>query len=140
LKHTEFLDVCLDFKSGKYSPYRKPNDKLLYINAKSNHPATIKKKLLHMISKRISEISCNEETFTQAAPDYNQALCNSGCNDSIRYNPADKCAVNRASRKKARKRNATWFNLPCSVRQGNAMPRGLISHVALGKETQCHVV
>jgi len=51
LKRTDFLDVCLDLESGKYSSYRKPNDKPLYINAKSNHSSTIKKQLPHMISK-----------------------------------------------------------------------------------------
>ena len=44
LTTTDFLDVTLDLNSGKYFPYRKPNDKPIYVNTKSNHPPTILKK------------------------------------------------------------------------------------------------
>ena len=37
LSVTDFFDVTLDLSRGKYYPYRKPNDKPLYINASSNH-------------------------------------------------------------------------------------------------------
>ena len=33
-----FLDLTFDLNSGKYYPYRKPNDKPMYINRLSNHP------------------------------------------------------------------------------------------------------
>ena len=45
LTTTNFLDVTLDLFTGKYYPYRKPNDCPLYVNANSNHPATILKQL-----------------------------------------------------------------------------------------------
>ena len=38
LKQADFLDVTLDLPTGKFWPYRKPNNDPLYINAKSNHP------------------------------------------------------------------------------------------------------
>ena len=38
---TDFLDVTLDLKSVTYCPYRKPNNKLFYINKHSNHPPLI---------------------------------------------------------------------------------------------------
>jgi hypothetical protein len=41
LTTTDFLDVSLDLSTGKYYPFRKPNDKPLYINASSNHPPSI---------------------------------------------------------------------------------------------------
>ena len=43
LIQTNFLDVTFNLKSGKYWPYRKPNDQPLYVNAGSNHPPMIKK-------------------------------------------------------------------------------------------------
>ena len=41
LTTTDFLDVTLDLFTGKYFPYRKPNDNPLYVNAHSNHPTNI---------------------------------------------------------------------------------------------------
>jgi len=41
LTNTDFLNVNFDLSTGKYSPYRKPNNKPLYINNKSNHPTII---------------------------------------------------------------------------------------------------
>ena len=56
---TDFLDVTFNLKSGKNWPFRKLNDQPLYINAGSNHPPMIKKQLPSMLSKRLSELSCN---------------------------------------------------------------------------------
>lgn len=33
-----FLDVTLNLKSNRFYPYRKPNNKLSYININSDHP------------------------------------------------------------------------------------------------------
>ena len=38
---TDFPDVTFDLTNGTYKPYRKPNDKPLYINRSSNHPSPI---------------------------------------------------------------------------------------------------
>ena len=38
LRTVNFLDVTFSLCSGKYYPYRKPNDKPLYINRLLNHP------------------------------------------------------------------------------------------------------
>ena len=38
LKEVDFLDVTLNLQNGIYCPYKKPNDKLLYIYSSSNHP------------------------------------------------------------------------------------------------------
>ena len=41
LKIVNYLDVTLNLTTAKYYPYRKPDNNLLYINAKSNHPPSI---------------------------------------------------------------------------------------------------
>ena len=55
-------------------PFRKPNNILLYINVKSNHPLKIKKDLPKMISKRLSELSCNKDEFDMGKPLYEKSL------------------------------------------------------------------
>ena len=40
-----------------------------------------------MVSKRISNISCDKEYFDKAAPDYNKALKNSDFNKTIKFTP-----------------------------------------------------
>ena len=37
LKIVDFLDITFNISSGTYKPYRKPNEKLLYVNTSSNH-------------------------------------------------------------------------------------------------------
>ena len=50
LIETDLLDVTFNLLTGKYFPFRKVNNKPLYINAKSNHPLTIKQELPKMIN------------------------------------------------------------------------------------------
>ena len=50
---TNFLDITLNLSSGKFWPYRKPNNQPLYIHVASNHPPIIKKHLPSMIAKRV---------------------------------------------------------------------------------------
>ena len=61
LIETDFLDVTFNLTTGKFFPYRKPNNIPLYINVKSNHPPSIIKDLPKMINKRLSDLSCNKE-------------------------------------------------------------------------------
>ena len=109
LKSVNFLDVTFNLTTGKYQPYKKPNDHPVYINTKSNHPPNIIKVLPESISRRISDISSNEQIFDTAAPYYNDALSASGYNEKITYKsdvtPTDK----------GRKRNIIWFNPPYSM-------------------------
>ena len=46
-----FLDATMGLASGKYSPYRKPNDTPLYTHKHSNHPPNITKQLPEMSMK-----------------------------------------------------------------------------------------
>ena len=63
LIETDFLDVTFNLATKKYFPFRKANNTPLYINAFSNHPPITIKQLPKMISKRISDLSCNKEQF-----------------------------------------------------------------------------
>ena len=40
-KEAHFLDITFNLNNGIYKPYKKPNDRLLYINKSSNHPPQI---------------------------------------------------------------------------------------------------
>ena len=41
LRQVEFLDVTFSLITGLYTPYKTPNDNLLYINASSEHPPKV---------------------------------------------------------------------------------------------------
>ena len=56
LKSEDFLDVTFDLLNEIYKPYRKPNNKPLYINKHSSHPPNILKQLPKSIEKRILKI------------------------------------------------------------------------------------
>ena len=43
LIEVDFLDVTFNLENNTYRPYKKTNDKLIYIDASSNHPPQIKK-------------------------------------------------------------------------------------------------
>lgn len=40
-KTINFLDVTLDLTRGSYKPFLKPNNKILYVHRKSNHPLVL---------------------------------------------------------------------------------------------------
>ena len=85
LRITNFLDVGFDLRIRRYYPYTKTNGE--FIHKKSNDPTFITKKIPAIISKRISNISCDKESFDKAAPEYNNALKNSGLNGNIKFTP-----------------------------------------------------
>ena len=108
LIQTDFLDVTLNLCTGRYWPYRKPNDQPLYINVQSNHPPWITKKLPYMIVKRISDISCDVDAFSSSLPAYEEALKQSG--HKIQPLPFER-AIGRNKRRQ-RRRKVIWFNPP----------------------------
>ena len=57
----DFLDVTFNLATTKFFPFRKPNNQLLYINTKSNHPPNILRNHPNMINKRLSDLPCNDE-------------------------------------------------------------------------------
>ena len=64
------------------------------------------------ISRRISDILCNQEIFDKAKPDYEKELRDSGYADNLLHvkTPENK----DLNKKKKRKRNIIWFNPPHS--------------------------
>ena len=90
-------------------PQTKWPPSVYYINKQSNHPPIIIKNLPASISRRISGISCDEETFHKAAPAYNDALKSSGYAERLSFvekQPKTKC--------RSRQRNIIWFIPPFS--------------------------
>lgn len=73
--------------SGTYRLYRKPNERLTYINTVSCHPLTMLKILIKGASKKIMNFSFNEEIFDAAAQYYNESLAISGLRDRISQMP-----------------------------------------------------
>ena len=104
---TDFLDVTFDLATGKYFPYRKPNDRPLYINKSSNHPPSIVKQLPVMINKRLNDLSCDKDEFNKASPVYESALKDSGYSTSLSFVQSEPPPRNRN-----RKRQVIWFNPP----------------------------
>ena len=107
LEGTDFLDVYLNLKSGRYKPYHKPNDVPLYVHSESNHPPTIIKKMPEMIEQRVSKISCDETEFEKAKKYYENALEKSGYKEKLSY-------VAPIKKTQKRKRKIIWFNPPYS--------------------------
>ena len=109
LKTVNFLDVTFNLCTGKYQPYKKPNNTPTYINVNSNHPPNIIKALPNNISKRISNISSDKATFNNVAPSYNNVLSASGYKVNLTYQQ------DLAPSKKVRQIKIIWFNPPCSM-------------------------
>ena len=85
LKVVNYLDVTLNLTTGKYYPYRKPDNNPLYINANSNHPPSVIRQIPAPISTRISGLSCDSDEFNKTSQLYNDALKSSGYKEKIQY-------------------------------------------------------
>ena len=78
LIETDFSDVSFNLNTGKYFPFKKPNNTPIYIHSESTHPLSIIKQLPLMTNKRISSLPCDEIEFNKAKITYETALKNSG--------------------------------------------------------------
>ena len=108
LKIVNFLDVTFNLTENSYKPYKKPNDRLLYINTESNHPPEIIKQIPISINKRLNQNSSSEEIFNNSKTEYEQSLKNSGYkNFELKYDPPKE-----NHKKRSRKRDIIWFNPP----------------------------
>ena len=100
MKVVNFLDVTFDLNSGKYRPYKKPNDELQYINKHSNHPPNIVKHLPETISRRLSNLSYDEEIFNNAKTPYQEALKSCGYEEDLVYTQNNTTQTRRKKQKK----------------------------------------
>ena len=62
-----------------------------------------------MLATRLSQLSCDSKEFSNAVPEYEEAMHRSGHTGKLEY--ADNLV---SKKKKKRKRNITWFNPPFS--------------------------
>ena len=107
LKTIDFLDVTFDLDSNVYKPFRKENNKPIYINKHCNHPPSILKQLPKSIEKRISETSSNKGFFDESIKSYKDALKESGFSEALNY-----ITPTTNKKQKNRKRKIIWFNPP----------------------------
>ena len=142
-----FIDVCLDLKTGLFYPYHKPNENLHYVNCNSNHPYAVIKSVVKVISHRISKLSANNQIFNDNAEYYNKALARAGYVEKIQFNNNNQSnTINNSSNsssndmvnnnqhpkkiickynkiKKYRKRKLIWYNPPYSKHSNINIPK-----------------
>ena len=73
-KSVDFLNATIDLVIDIYKPFRKPNNKPLYVNKCSNHPPNILKQLPKSTEKRISETSSNIDAFDKLIKIYDDTF------------------------------------------------------------------
>ena len=105
LKTVNYLDITLDLSTGTCKPYCKPNDEILYILAKSNHPANILKQLPISIETRLFNLSSNSEIFREASKHYQNILNQSGYDCKIQYKPPNMENKNKSTLPKNHKKH-----------------------------------
>ena len=110
---TDYLDVTFNMDTGKYQPFRKENNTPLYINTKSNHPATVKSEIPNMVGNRLSDLSCDEEAFNRAKGIYEAALRDSGFVPDLKFQPKEE-ENSQPRRNRKRNRKVIWYNPPFS--------------------------
>ena len=103
-----FLDVTLNLSTGKFSPYRKPNDEIKYVNAKSNHPPNVIRGIPKAVNKRLSAISSTKKEFDEAKEPYQEALNASGYQHHLEFEEQEQ----RTAKKSRRRRQILWYNPP----------------------------
>ena len=85
LKQVEFLDLTFNLITGLDTPYKKPNNNLLYINTSSDHPPQVIKQLTNSINKRLCKNLAKEQVFNTVKRVYENALHRSGYKSSLKY-------------------------------------------------------
>ena len=72
------MAIAFNLLDGIYKPYKRPNDRLLYVNTSSNHPPQIIKQLPTSISNLLSNNSSKKQVFDISKGEYEKALRESG--------------------------------------------------------------
>ena len=110
-----FLDVTLDLGTGSHKPYRKPNDRPLYVHVGSNHPPNVLKQIPIGINKRLATISSTSEDFDRAAPDYQRALNESGHKHKLVMPSESATDTRRNGGNTRQKRKVVYYNPPFNM-------------------------
>ena len=90
LKIVNYLDVTLDLETGNYKPYRKPGNEINYVHVQSNHPPNVIKQIPLSIQNRLSNLSSDENIFTESLQYYKDALERAGHKHDFKYTPSDR--------------------------------------------------
>ena len=106
LRRTDFLDVQLDLTTMTFAPFRKPNSRTMYVNAKSNHPKCVLASIPKSVNDRLIKRSSDEKQFNENKADYERALKDAGYIAELKYQKLD------SGKRRNRRRNITWFNPP----------------------------
>ena len=107
-----FLDVTLDLTNESHKPYRKPNDRPLYVHVESNHPQSVIKQIPKGINKRLLNISSSKEHFDRAAPAYQKALDESGHKYTLKKEDIQQTTRGKPRNSARKKRNIIFFTPP----------------------------
>ena len=106
LKEVDFLSISLILRNGTYRPYKKSNDRLIYIHNLSKHPPNVIKQIPNSIQDRLSKNSSNEEIFNTTKCEYEDLLRNNEFKVDFKY------TKNQRQKPQNRSRNIIWFNSP----------------------------
>ena len=82
-KCTNYLDINLNLDTNEYSPFKKPNDEIVYVHKESDHPATILRQIPTMIATHLSDLSSNSDIFNKGKKPYTDALKQSGYSGNL---------------------------------------------------------
>ena len=128
-KVIDFLDVTLDSNSGLYSPYNKPNNIPVYVNAGSNHPPKVLKNIALGVQRRLSTNSSNEEIFNKAKPLYQDALRKTGHTHELKYEKIDVTTLNKKRNKRQRYKRIFYFTPPYEMTVASPLGKNFIELV-----------
>ena len=59
-----FLDLNFNLKQHSFFSYRKPNNRIIYVNSSSNHEPAILKQIPKMIKNRLTKNSSSRKLLT----------------------------------------------------------------------------
>ena len=85
IKVVDFLDITLNLNNGLHQPFIKPDNKISYVDNRSNHPPNIKKNIPKILNDRLSKLSSNETVFKNTVQPFQEALDKSGYNHKLSY-------------------------------------------------------
>ena len=110
IKKCDFLDVYLDLNTGLHKPFRKANQKPIYVHKDSNHPESIKRQIPKMVATRLTNLSSNEAVFLSEIDAYREAMNSSGYSEPLIYQHDE--TNNGKRRNRCRTKKVVWFNPP----------------------------